>query len=159
MHEWVYARVYLCVCVCVCVCVCGFVWFFLRQLSRQRELMVFSQCVYQFSLFLKQKHSLCHDHMSLNILFYYRIPQYHQWTQLCYFSSVQLLSRVRLCDPMDCSTPGFPVHHQLLELIQTQVYQVVMPSNHLILCCPVLLSPSIFPSIRVFSNESVLHSR
>ena len=38
------------------------------------------------------------------------------------FSSVQLLSRVRLCDPMDCSTPGLPVHHQLLELTQTHVH-------------------------------------
>ena len=37
---------------------------------------------------------------------------------------VQLLSYVRLCDPMDCSTPGFPVHHQLLELIQTHVHKV-----------------------------------
>ena len=54
---------------------------------------------------------------------------------------------------MDCSTPGFPVHHQLLELAQTQS---VMPSNHLILCCLILLPPSIFPSIRVFSNELVL---
>ena len=40
------------------------------------------------------------------------------------FSSVQSLSGVRLCDPMDCSTPGFPVHHQLLELTQTHVHRV-----------------------------------
>ena len=57
---------------------------------------------------------------------------------------------------MDCSTPGFPVHHQLQELAETHVYRVVMPSNHLILCCPLLLPPSILPSIRAFSNESVL---
>ena len=56
---------------------------------------------------------------------------------------------------MDCSTPSFPVHHQLLELAQTHVHQPVMPTNHLILCCPLLL-PSIFPSIRVFSNELAL---
>ena len=107
-----------------------------------------------------------------------------------------------LYDPMDCSTPGFPVHHQFLELTQTHVHQVsdawmplssnqplnhvrlsasprptcqaplsisnsqsllrimsiksMMPSNHLILCQPLLL-PSVFPSIRVFSSESVLH--
>ena len=61
-----------------------------------------------------------------------------------------------LCDPMGCSTPGFPVHHQLPELTQTHVHWVGMPSNHLILCCPLLLLPSIFPSIRVFSIESVL---
>ena len=71
------------------------------------------------------------------------------------FSSVQLLSHVWLWNPMDCSTPGFPVHHQLLELAQTHVHrELVMPSNHLILCCPLLL-PSIFHNIRVFSNESV----
>ena len=56
---------------------------------------------------------------------------------------------------MDCSRPGLPVHYQLPEFIQTHVHGLVMPSNHLILCCPLLL-PSIFPSIRVFSNESVL---
>ena len=60
---------------------------------------------------------------------------------------------------MGCSTPGFPVHHQLPEPTQTQFIKLVMPSNHLILCCPLLLLPSIFPSIRVFSNESVIHIR
>ena len=64
-----------------------------------------------------------------------------------------------LCDSMDCSTPGFLVHHQLLELTQTQFIPSVTPSNHLILCCPLLLPPSIFPSIRVFSKNSVLHIR
>ena len=61
-----------------------------------------------------------------------------------------------LCDPMDCSMPGFPVHHQLSKLVQLMPIESVMPSNHLILCHPLLLLPSIFPSIRVFSNESVL---
>ena len=74
------------------------------------------------------------------------------------FSSVQLLSHVRLCDPMDCSIPGLPVHHQLSEFTQTHVIELVRPSNHLILCRPLLPLPSIFPSIRVFSNESALHS-
>ena len=62
-----------------------------------------------------------------------------------------------LCDPIDCSMPGFPGHHQL-PLTQTHVIESVMPSNHLILCFPLLLPPSIFPSIWVFSNESVLSS-
>ena len=58
---------------------------------------------------------------------------------------------------MNCSTPGFPVHNQIPELTQTLCpCELVMPSNHLIFCHPLLLSPSIFPSIRVFSNESVL---
>ena len=59
---------------------------------------------------------------------------------------------------MDQSTPGLPVHHQLPEFTQLMSIESVMPSDHLILCCP-LLPPSIFPSIRVFSNESVLHIR
>ena len=62
-----------------------------------------------------------------------------------------------LCNPMDCSVPGFPVLYQLLELTQTHVHdESVMPYNHLILCHSLLLLSSIFPSIRVFSNESVL---
>ena len=60
---------------------------------------------------------------------------------------------------MDCSTPGFPVHHQLRNLLQLMSTESGMPSNHLILCHPLLLLPSIFPSIRVFSNESIFHIR
>ena len=62
-----------------------------------------------------------------------------------------------LCDPMDCSTLGYPVHQQLPELTQTHQHESVMPSNHLILCHPLLLLPSICPSIRVFFSESVLY--
>ena len=59
---------------------------------------------------------------------------------------------------MDCSTPGFPVLHHLLELAQTHVHRVdEMPFNHLILCHPLLLLPSIFPSIRVFWRCSLNH--
>ena len=61
---------------------------------------------------------------------------------------------------MNCSTPGLLVHYQLLEFTQTQPsIESVMPSSHLILCCPLLLLPSIPPSIRVFSDESTLHMR
>ena len=60
---------------------------------------------------------------------------------------------------MDCNTPGFPVHHQLPSLLKLMAIKLVMPSSHLILCRPFLLLPSIFPSIRVFSNESVLRIR
>ena len=74
------------------------------------------------------------------------------------FSSVAQ-SCPTLCHAMDCSTPGFHVHHQLLELTQTHVHRIsdATQPSHLILCCPLLLQPSIFPSIRVFSSESVLH--
>ena len=60
-----------------------------------------------------------------------------------------------LCNPMNCSKAGFSVHHyqSFLKLISIES---VMPSNHLIPCCPILLLPSIFPSIRVFSSESAL---
>ena len=57
---------------------------------------------------------------------------------------------------MDCSMPGFPVHHQPPESTQIHLHWVLMPSNHLILCLPLLLLPPIFPSIKVFSNESAL---
>ena len=74
------------------------------------------------------------------------------------FSSVQSLSHVQLFVTTwtDCSTPDFPVHHQLPELTQTHVHWVGDAISHLILCRPFLLVPSIFPSIRVFSNESTL---
>ena len=69
---------------------------------------------------------------------------------------VRFLNRVRLCDPMDCSTPGFPALHCLLEFAQTNLHWVCDAINHLILCRPLLLLPSIFPSIRVFSNKLAL---
>ena len=70
---------------------------------------------------------------------------------------VQSLSAVWPCDPMDCSTPGFPVLHHLPELAQTHVHETMMLSNHLILSHPLFLLPSIFPNIRVFSNEPTLY--
>ena len=73
------------------------------------------------------------------------------------FSSVQLYPTP--CDLIDCSTPGFPVHHQLPSLLKPMSIESVMPSNNLILYCPLFLLPSIFPSIKVFSNESFLRIR
>ena len=71
-------------------------------------------------------------------------------------TSVQFSSLTQSClQSMGCSTPGFPAHHQHPELAQTHVIKLVMPSNRLILCHPLLLL-SVFPSIRVFSSESVL---
>ena len=79
---------------------------------------------------------------------------------LSYFSRVQYSSVVQscltLCDPMECSTPGFPVHHQLPELLVHRISDAIRPSHP---CHPLLFPPSIFPSIRVFSKVSVLGIR
>ena len=79
----------------------------------------------------------------------YSMIQFSSVTQLC----------STLCDPMDHSTPGIPVHHNSWSLSKFMSIELVMPSNHLILCYSLLLLPSIPPSIRVFSNESALHIR
>ena len=62
-------------------------------------------------------------------------------------------SCLTLCHPMDGSTPGFPVLHHLLELLKLMSIESVMPSKHLILCHPLLLLPSVLPSIRIFFNK------
>ena len=72
-------------------------------------------------------------------------------------SVIQLCSTP--CNPMDCNTPGFPIHHQLPEFTQTHVHWVSEAIQPFILCRPLLLLLSIFPSIRVFPNESVLQIR
>ena len=98
------------------------------------------------SLLQKQWHIFSHtSHLDICITF----------LNCFQFSSVAQ-SCPTLCNPMNCSTPGLPIHHQLPESTQTPVHWSVMPYNHLILCCPLLLQPSVFPSIRVFSNESAL---
>ena len=74
------------------------------------------------------------------------------------FSSVAQLCQT-LCDPMNHSMPGLPVHHQLRSSLRLISIESVMPSSHLILCRPLLLLPPILPSIRVFSNDSALMSR
>ena len=82
----------------------------------------------------------------------------HLISSSVHFSSVAQ-SCLTLCDSMNCSTPGLPVHHQLPEPIQTHVHRVsdaIQPSHF---CCPLLLLPPIHPSIRVFSNDSTLPMR
>src|SRR5574341_1378194 len=83
-----------------------------------------------------------------------------QGTDVC--SSLQFTSVAQLCltlcDPMDCSTPGFPITNSQ-SLLKLMSINSVMSTNHLILCCPLLLLPSIFSSIRVFSNGSVFFIR
>ena len=68
-------------------------------------------------------------------------------------------SCLTLYNPMDCSTSGLPVLHHVPELLKFTFIESVTPSNHLILWCPLLLLPPIFPSIRVFTNESALRIR
>ena len=69
----------------------------------------------------------------------------------CWCSVVKLC--LTLWDPMDCSTPGFSVLHDLQSLLKFMFIKSVMVSNHLIFCWPLLLLSLIFPSMRVFSNE------
>ena len=78
----------------------------------------------------------------------YKFVQFSSVTQLC----------LTLSNPMECSMPGLPVHQQLPGMLKLKSIESVMPSNHLILCRPLLL-PLIFPSIRIFSNESALRIR
>ena len=89
------------------------------------------------------KHILLSVTMNVTILSF----QFSSASQLC----------PTLCNPMDCSMPGFPVHHQLPHsLLKLMSIETMMPSSHLILCHPLLLLPSLFPRIRFFSSESVL---
>ena len=69
------------------------------------------------------------------------------------------LSLPHSLQPHGCSMPGFPFLHYLLDLFKLMSIESMIPSNHHILCHPLLLLPSVFPSIRVFSNESALHIR
>ena len=75
--------------------------------------------------------------------------QFSSFTQLC----------PTLCDPGNCSMPGPPVHHQLPDSTQTHVHWVTDAIQPVVLCCPLLFLPSIFPSIRVFSNELAFYFR
>ena len=85
-----------------------------------------------------------------NHLFFWLLLKY--WCCCCSITK----SRLTLCDLMDCSTLGFPILRYLPEFVQFMNIESVIPSNHLILCRPLLLCLSIFPSIRVFFNELAL---
>ena len=79
------------------------------------------------------------------LIFFLQYNQFSLVTQSC----------LTLCDPMNCNTPGLPVHHQLPEFTQTHVHRV----SDAIQWCPLLILPPIPPRIRVFSNESILHMK
>ena len=89
---------------------------------------------------------------------------YSGFETLCYLDSFQFNSVIQLCpilcNPMDCSMLGFPLNiTNSQSLLKLMFIELVMPSNYLILLCPLHLLSSMFPSIRVFSKESVLHIR
>ena len=96
--------------------------------------------------------SKCHQPLNETVLFTCikwsdeNLPSYIVVVQLC----------LTLCHLMECSTPGFQSFTISQSLLKLMSIESMMPSNHLILCRPLLLLPSIFPSIRVFSNKSVL---
>ena len=105
----------------------------------------------------------------MHLLFSYLYSHY-KWRTLSfgctaykYFPSLSVSSVTQscptLCDPMNRSTPGLPVHHNSRSSLKLMSIESVMPSNHLILCRPLFLLPPVPPSIRVFSNESTLHMR
>ena len=82
------------------------------------------------------------------------LSQFSSGTQSC----------LTLWDPTDCSMSGFPIHQDITprtfrSLLKLISIESMMPSNHLILCCPLVFPPSIFPGNRVFSSELVLHIR
>ena len=110
-------------------------------------------------------HILQYIHMCVCVCVYIYIYIYTHTHTLCNipetiipFSSVAQ-SCPTLCDPMNRSMPGLPVHHQLWSLLKLMSIKSVIPSNHLTLCHLLLLLPPIPPTIRVFSNESTLHMR
>ena len=99
-------------------------------------------------IFLRNHHTIFHDSCTLYISINGQ------------FSSVQSLSHVRLfVIPWTAACQASLSITNTCSLLKLMSIESVMPSNQLILCCPLLLPPSIFPSIRVFSNESVLHIR
>ena len=81
------------------------------------------------------------QHIQINVILHINKVQFSSATQLC----------LTPCDPIDSIMPGLPVHHQLLSFLKLMFIKSVMPSNHLSLCHPLLLLPSIFPSISAFS--------
>ena len=116
----------------------------------------------------KRENSVCDIHINetqeqskimIGISIMVRFQRYWQWRSVRYSLVVQLLSRIWLCEPMDCSVPGFPGHHQHLELAQTHVCWVgdaIQPSHPLSSPSP---PASVFPSIMVSSSESVFPIR
>ena len=129
----------------------------LHQLSHKGSPRILEWVAYPFSIFPTQgsNRGLRHCRWMLYLLSYQGSPEAFLkpgvTSPSVQFSSVAQLCPT-FCDPMKCSMPGFPVHRQLQEFTQTHVHQIGDATRHLILCRPFLFPPSIFPSIRIFSN-------
>ena len=80
------------------------------------------------------------------------------WVNHCWHVVVVIKLCLTFCDPVDCTMPGFPIPHYLLEFAQVHVHWSVVPCNHLILYCPLLLLPSVFLSTRVFPVSQLFAS-
>jgi len=103
-------------------------------------------------------HSSVNGHLGcFHVLAVVNSAAVNTWVYLQFSSVAQ--SYATLCDPMDCSMPGFLSVTNSWSLLKLMSIELVMPPNHLILWCPLLLPPSIFPSIRVFSSQSALPIR
>ena len=132
---------------------------FVYPVAHVSIMLVFSKvCLSELTCFLSHSLSRLKPLLSLKD-FYNNLTSLSLSISLLFQFSPIIQSCLTFYDPMDCSTPGFPVHHYLLSLLKFMSVVSVMPSNHLILCHPLLLLPSIFPSIRVFSSKSVLRIR
>ena len=113
-------------------------------------------------MFLELPYGLCvqkvmREHLSRELGFWARLSL-SQWLAWDQFSSAQSLSHGQLfATPWTAARQASLSITNSRSLLKLMSIELVMPSNHLILSCPLLLSPSIFPSIRVFSNESALH--
>ena len=113
------------------------------------------------NIYIKVKVQECKNYYIYNYLLinthYKKSKLSHQKDKIQFSSVAQLYPT--FCDPMNCSMPHLPVHHHSQGPPKPMSLESVMPCNDLILCRPLLLLPSIFPSIRVFSNESALPIR
>ena len=141
-HNGPESRVYLKVHACYCT-IFGF-----GQMYNDTAIIIIT-----YGYFQCPKNSLCSAWLFCPAI---ASPGNHSSSYSLHLSPSVAKSCLTLCSPMNCGTPGSSVLHRLLEFAQIRVLESVMPSKHLMLCHPLLLPPSIFPSIRVFSNESVL---
>ena len=113
-----------------------------------KKIILLPRFIYKSKQNTRVLKSLWHRRDILGFYFTLKKIQFSSIAQLC----------PTLCNPMDCSTPGLPIHHQLPEFTQLMSIELMMPNNHLILCLPLLLLPSIFPSIRVFPMSQFFES-